>query len=93
MLPFGVIIQVSVPQRSEIPEGLLNYPVFTLPTLPLYITFRSCTPMMKLEILLNLLCFIYIVLHTLENQKYRTFVAPIHLRQVCDVVCNKRPFN
>jgi hypothetical protein len=27
MLPFGVIIPVSVPQRSEIPEGLMNYPV------------------------------------------------------------------
>jgi hypothetical protein len=28
MLPFGVTIPVSVPQRSEIPEGLMNYPVF-----------------------------------------------------------------
>jgi hypothetical protein len=30
MLPFGVTIQVSVPQRSEIPEGLMNYPVYSL---------------------------------------------------------------
>jgi hypothetical protein len=27
MLPFGVTIPDSVPQRSEIPEGLMNYPV------------------------------------------------------------------
>jgi hypothetical protein len=27
MLPFGVTIPVTVPQRSEIPEGLLNNPV------------------------------------------------------------------
>jgi len=26
MLPFGVIIPATVPQRSEIPEGLTNYP-------------------------------------------------------------------
>jgi hypothetical protein len=28
MLPFGVTIPATVPQRSEIPEGLLNYPVY-----------------------------------------------------------------
>jgi hypothetical protein len=28
MLLFGVSIPVTVPQRSEIPEGLINYPVF-----------------------------------------------------------------
>ena len=27
MLPFGVTIPTTVPQRSEIPEGLTNYPV------------------------------------------------------------------
>jgi hypothetical protein len=27
MLPFGMTIPVTVPQRSEIPEGLTNYPV------------------------------------------------------------------
>ena len=30
MLPFGVTIPATVPQRSEIPEGLLNYPVHVL---------------------------------------------------------------
>jgi hypothetical protein len=30
MLPFGVTILVSVPERLEIPEGLMNYPVFVL---------------------------------------------------------------
>jgi len=28
MLPFVVTIQATVPQKSEIPEGLMNYPVF-----------------------------------------------------------------
>jgi hypothetical protein len=28
MLPFGVTIPVTVPQRSEIPKGLLNNPVY-----------------------------------------------------------------
>jgi hypothetical protein len=28
MLPFGVTIPVTVPQRSEIPEGLMNNPVY-----------------------------------------------------------------
>ena len=30
MLPFGVTIPPTVPQRSEIPEGLVNYPVFVI---------------------------------------------------------------
>jgi hypothetical protein len=29
MLPFGVTILVTVPQRSDIPEGLMNNPVYT----------------------------------------------------------------
>jgi len=28
MLPFGVTILATVPQGSEIPEGLMNYPVY-----------------------------------------------------------------
>ena len=28
MLPFGVTIPATVPQRSEIPEGLMNNPVY-----------------------------------------------------------------
>ena len=28
MLPFGVTIPATVPQRSEIPERLMNYPVY-----------------------------------------------------------------
>jgi hypothetical protein len=28
MLPFGVTIAAAVPQGSEIPEGLMNNPVF-----------------------------------------------------------------
>jgi hypothetical protein len=30
MLPFGVTIPATVPQWSEIPEGLMNYPVLIL---------------------------------------------------------------
>jgi hypothetical protein len=30
MLPFGVTIPATVPQRSEIPEGLMNYPVYVI---------------------------------------------------------------
>jgi hypothetical protein len=29
MLPFGVTIPATVPQRSDIPEGLVNYPVYS----------------------------------------------------------------
>jgi len=28
MLPFGVTIPATVPQKSEIPEGLMNYLVY-----------------------------------------------------------------
>jgi hypothetical protein len=31
MLPFGVTIPATVPQRSEIPEGLMNYSVQEAP--------------------------------------------------------------
>ena len=30
MLPFGVTVPATVPQGSEIPEGLMNNPVFTV---------------------------------------------------------------
>ena len=30
MLPFSVTIPATVPQRSENPEGLKNYPVYKL---------------------------------------------------------------
>jgi hypothetical protein len=30
MLPFGVTILATVPQRSEIRVGLMNYPIFAL---------------------------------------------------------------
>jgi len=29
MLPFGVTIPANIPQGSEIPEGLMNNPVFS----------------------------------------------------------------
>ena len=30
MLPFGLTIPATVPQRSEIPDGLMNYSVFSV---------------------------------------------------------------
>jgi hypothetical protein len=38
MFPFGVTIPVTVPQRSEIPEGLMNNPVFMKEELTVFIT-------------------------------------------------------
>jgi hypothetical protein len=38
MLPFGMTIPASVPQRSEIPEGLMNYPVYKLQYIVLLVT-------------------------------------------------------
>jgi len=37
MLPFGVTIPATVPQRSEIPEGLMNNPVYTYIVKHIYI--------------------------------------------------------
>jgi Tfp pilus assembly protein PilE len=34
MLLFGVTVPVTVPQRSEIPEGLMNNPVYIKATPP-----------------------------------------------------------
>ena len=37
MLPFGVTIPATVPQRSEIPEELMNYPVYIYIYIYIYI--------------------------------------------------------
>jgi len=47
MLLFGVTIPATVPQRSKIPEGLTNYPVYLFIYLFIYVW----------GILLTLLCF------------------------------------
>jgi hypothetical protein len=39
MLPFGVTIPATVPQRSKIPEGLMNYPVYVCVTAYLILDF------------------------------------------------------
>jgi hypothetical protein len=36
MLPFGVTIPVTVSQRSEFPEGLMNYSVYRLNSVTLF---------------------------------------------------------
>jgi hypothetical protein len=38
MFPFGVTVAATVPQRSEIPEGLMNYPVCKYEHIPFQIT-------------------------------------------------------
>jgi hypothetical protein len=42
MLPFGVTIPATVPQRSEIPEGLMNYPVYIYIYIYIYIYECMC---------------------------------------------------
>jgi hypothetical protein len=37
MFPFGVTIPATVPQESEIPEGLMNKPVFALHSLATFL--------------------------------------------------------
>jgi hypothetical protein len=49
MLPFGVTILATVPQRLEIPEGLVNYPVYIV---------RNCEGVPK-EFLLCQILWIY----------------------------------
>jgi hypothetical protein len=34
MLPFGMTIPATVSQRSEIPDGLMNYPVYKIAIIP-----------------------------------------------------------
>jgi hypothetical protein len=40
MLPFGVTILATVPQWSDIPKGLINYPVGDFKATQLYIRHR-----------------------------------------------------
>jgi hypothetical protein len=55
MLPFGVTIPVTIPQRSEILEGLLNYPVYNENMNELMYTFKNavkfCHPRSKYSFL------------------------------------------
>jgi hypothetical protein len=41
MLLFGVTIPVTVPQRSEIPEGLMNNPVRSFQLFAVYISYLA----------------------------------------------------
>jgi hypothetical protein len=41
MLPFGVTIPYSIPQRLEIPEGRMNYPVFVWSMTAVFINTRK----------------------------------------------------
>jgi hypothetical protein len=43
MLPFGVTIPATVPQRSESPEGLMNYLVYRMRISTFYITRIKCS--------------------------------------------------
>jgi len=50
MLHFGVTIRATVPQGSEIPEGLMNNPVYSTLALP---TFYTDAKMGQLENAIN----------------------------------------
>jgi len=41
MIPFGVTIPVTIPQRSEFLEGLMNYPVFSVSYKAMYLWVRT----------------------------------------------------
>jgi hypothetical protein len=41
MLPFGVTIPATVPQGSEIPEGLMNNPVYSEARMEIYAENKS----------------------------------------------------
>jgi len=42
MLPFGVTITATVPQRSEIPEGLMNYAVLKVDNVSIILVGTEC---------------------------------------------------
>jgi hypothetical protein len=54
MLPFGVTIPATVPQRSEIPEGLMNYPVSQQYHWHGHITSASFKVYLRMKVLLEL---------------------------------------
>ena len=54
MLPFGVTIPATVPQGSEIPEGLMNNPVYTI---ILYHYYPNTMGLTHFKIFLGLLNF------------------------------------
>ena len=62
MLPFGVTIPATVPQRSEIPEGLMNYPVYKVFVgSEIALRLSSCSQKMRI------ICFHYILYIQPEN--------------------------
>jgi hypothetical protein len=63
MLPFGVTIPASVPQRSEILEGLLNYPVLSITSRSVVLRMRNvsdkiCTENLNTHFVFNKLHFL-----------------------------------
>jgi len=75
MLPFGVTIPATVPQRSEIPEGLKNYPVYvaakgalrilveTLCLLSLFVSVEACHNFMHYIFSTVQSALLYIICH------------------------------
>jgi len=49
MLPFGVTIPATVPQGSEILEGLMNNPVLSRNLLPLFSEYKNDTIKVQLS--------------------------------------------
>jgi hypothetical protein len=66
MLPFRVTTPATVPQRSEIPEGLMNYPV--------YIT--RCSYRSQGSQFINLLKIV-ITMKLVKELKHKAFLFPV----------------
>jgi hypothetical protein len=64
MLPFGVTIPATVPQRSEIPEGLMNYPVLINTYVSLFL---SIIPIKLINLISRLNIFIAYVKKIIHN--------------------------
>jgi len=69
MLLFGVTIPATVPQRSEIPEGLMNYPVLLNKIACRHLHIEAYT-FSKINSLQNLLIPIYTILDYIHIRVY-----------------------
>jgi hypothetical protein len=77
MLPFGVTIPASVPQRPEIPEGLMNYPAFEN---------KKCKCTSDVELTLHFSRFTVLPRTNISRNKYIALVYSYCLyRAVCYV--------
>ena len=74
MLPFGVTIPATVPQRSEIPEGLMNYLVH----IRTYVYVCTCTHVHDTLILKHTYYLNYIVILLWSNLEQKLWISKIY---------------